>query len=494
MNVDPSLKWLLATASIVYLLVMYLIGWLAQRKIQSSEDFLVAGRKLPLSLAWMTLLATWFGAGTLLAAADEVRKEGLQAAALDPFGAGFCLLFTAAFVAGPMWRLQLLTVPDLFRRKFGASSEILAALILVPSYFGWIAAQFTALAGVLELFFGIPMAWGLPLVAVVGTGYTLLGGMWSVTLTDAVQISLVLLGLIVLAVVTLGELGSGSVTAGLSRIGTETEPDKLIVIPTSELTALFAWLGVFVTGALGNVPGQDLMQRVFASNSARTAKLACGIAGGMYLTFGAIPLLLALGGDLLFPDHVDSEILPALAHAFLSPAVATIFLVALLSAILSTIDSAILAPASILAQNVLPRRGGEAASLQGNRLAVLFVAGCSLLMAYRGEDAYSLLEEAYALTLVGLFVPMMIGLYSQPRTATAGNVSMLTGVVVWSVHFGLGWDTAFGPNGPVKLPVSLFATLMAAVAYFLCEPPWRIDWSKPSAEALPGGTNDEVRQ
>ncbi len=175
MNVDPSLKWLLAIALVIYLIVMYVIGWLAQRKIQTSEDFLVAGRKLPLSLAWMTLLATWFGAGTLLAAADEVRNEGLRAAALDPFGAGFCLLFTAAFVAGPMWRMQLLTVPDLFRRKFGARAELLAALVLVPSYFGWIAAQFTALAGVLELFFGIPMTWGLPIVAVVGTGYTLLG-------------------------------------------------------------------------------------------------------------------------------------------------------------------------------------------------------------------------------------------------------------------------------------------------------------------------------
>lgn len=87
MEIDPSLKWLLGITFVVYLLAMYVIGYIAQRKVDDVEDFLVAGRKLPLSLAWMTLLATWFGAGTMLTAADEVRSDGLSRAALDPFGA-----------------------------------------------------------------------------------------------------------------------------------------------------------------------------------------------------------------------------------------------------------------------------------------------------------------------------------------------------------------------------------------------------------------------
>ncbi|MDA1055179.1 MAG: sodium:solute symporter, partial [Planctomycetota bacterium] len=84
MNADVSigLRWLLGTTLVLYLLMMYVIGWIAQRRVKDTEDFLVAGRSLPLSLAWLTILATWFGAGTLLTAADEVRAEGLQAAAL----------------------------------------------------------------------------------------------------------------------------------------------------------------------------------------------------------------------------------------------------------------------------------------------------------------------------------------------------------------------------------------------------------------------------
>lgn len=465
---------------LVYLVVMYIIGYIAERKIQNVDDFLVAGRRLPLSLAWMTLLATWFGAGTMLTAADEVREGGLERAALDPFGAGTCLLLAGLFVAGPMWRMQLLTVPDFFRRKFGSTAEVLSSLILVPSYFGWIAAQFTALAEVLDLFFGIPIAWGLLIVAIVGTGYTLMGGMWSVTLTDAVQISLVLGGLVVLAVVVLWELGQGDVWHGLSRVGSETDPAHLRPIPISNLKVFLGWLGVFAIGALGNLPGQDLMQRVFAANSERTAKRACLLAGGLYLVFGAIPLLLALAGNLLFPQDVQTKILPALAHAFLHPVVAVIFVVALLSAILSTIDSAILSPASVLAQNILPRFG-EADTLKSNRISVLFVAACSLGLAYWGESAYALLEEAYLLTMVGLFVPLMLGLYSKPKNGRAANASMLVGTGIWAIHFVCGWEFFLEPLAPFdqwEAPLSLSATFGALVAYFLLEPPWNMQWTR----------------
>ncbi len=478
MEISDSVQWILGITILLYLIVMYGIGYIAQRKIANAEDFLVAGRQLPLSLAWMTLLATWFGAGTLLAAADEVRNEGLQAAALDPLGAGCCLLLAGLFVAGPIWRMQILTVPDLFRIRFGPTAEWLSSLILVPSYFGWIAAQFTALAGMLELFFGLPLPYGLAIVAVVGTGYTLMGGMWSVTLTDAVQISLVLLGLIILTTVTLTEIGNGAPTAGAATVWAQTPVEHRTLIPFDDLALFWGWLGLFLTGALGNLPGQDLMQRVFAARSDRTARNACLIAGGVYLLFGTLPLILALAGRTLFPDDLNQAILPALAHAFLHPVLAIVFVIAVMSAILSTIDSAILSPASVLAQNV-GRRFLEGDLLKRNRYAVLLVAGCSLGVAYGGESAYELLEEAYLLTMVGLFVPMMFGLYTRPRSEWPAVASMCVGFTLWAGHFLKGWESFLGPHLPQDLwpvPLSLTITGLALVTYLIVEPPWRMQW------------------
>jgi Na+/proline symporter len=121
LTIDPSLSWWLTIAMALYVVAMYVIGFVAQRRIQGIEDFLVAGRKLPLSLAWMTLLATWFGAGKLLTADYGVRREGLQVAALDAFGAGTGLLLAEFFFAGPIWQMKLLIVLDFFQRKSGVA-------------------------------------------------------------------------------------------------------------------------------------------------------------------------------------------------------------------------------------------------------------------------------------------------------------------------------------------------------------------------------------
>ncbi|MCA9712408.1 MAG: hypothetical protein KDK70_41615, partial [Myxococcales bacterium] len=178
-----ELGWIVGVSLVLYLGVMVALGAWAQRRVETVEDYVLAGRRLGLGLATPTLLATWFGAGTLLAATDEVRAEGLRAAALDPLGAGVCLVLAGLLVARPLWRMGLLTLPDFYGRRFGPRAERVAALVMVPGYFGWIAAQLVALSEIVDLYLGVPVAWSLPLVAALGAAYTLTGGMWAVTLT-----------------------------------------------------------------------------------------------------------------------------------------------------------------------------------------------------------------------------------------------------------------------------------------------------------------------
>jgi solute:Na+ symporter, SSS family len=460
----------LGIALIGFLVVMFAIGFWARGMIHTAEDYLVAGRKLPLSLAWATLLATWFGAGTILTATDEVRAEGLRAAALEPIGAGLCLIVAGFFFARRLWSMKLLTLPEFYGRRFGAPTEVLASLIMIPGYFGWIAAQYVALAGVLDLFFGIPLVHGIWIVALVGTGYTLLGGMWSVTLTDAVQVAILLAGLLVVTGLVLGELGDGDAHAGFARLVRETPEAYLQPVPLTSAGAALDWLAVLAVGALGNLPGQDLLQRIFAAKSARVARWACLLAGGAYLTFGALPLILGLSARILLPGDTSSSILPALAYAFLSPPAVLVFILALVSAVLSTIDSAVLAPAGVLAQNVFPRfDGGRFSSLARNRFAVVLVTAASVGMAFAGQDAYRLLEDAYTLPLVGLFVPLALALRRQPRHERSALASMVVGCGLWGVHQVTGWETFLGPALGAWLPSSLVIVVLALVAYLWSE-------------------------
>jgi len=471
LDLPPELVRLLGAAVVLYAITMYGLAIAVRGRIRSTEDFVVAGRRLPLSLAWATLLATWFGAGTILAVTEEVRREGLPPAALDPLGAGFCLILAGMFFARPLWKMGLLTLSDFFRRKFGPSAELISALVLVPSYFGWIAAQLVALAGLLELLFGIQLDFGIVLVAVVATGYTLLGGMWSVTVTDAVQITLVLAGLVVLAITVLGKLGDGSIGLGLTRLGQETPPSMLRLVPTDSVRVFLDWLSIFCVGALGNIPGQDLMQRVFAAKSAVVARRACFVAGFAYIGFGSIPILLGLAAPILLPGDLDRAILPALASLFLSPATLIVFSVALISAVLSTIDSAILSPASVLAQNVFERANrGRLPSLTLNRLAVLLIAAGSVGVAYVGESAYKMLVDAYEVPFVGLFVPLVLGLTGIPARERAAVSSMAVGAGLWLLHYVADWEYFLEPlatRWDALVPAPLAIVFISFLSYWV---------------------------
>jgi SSS family solute:Na+ symporter len=472
--VDSSLQTLLAVAVILYVALMLGISVWSRSKVTSAEDFLVAGRRLPLMLAFPTLLATWFGAGVLLTATDEVRAGGLRMAALEPIGAGLCLILAGWWLAGPLYEMKLLTLSDFFRRRFGPRAERWSAIVMVPGYFGWIAAQYIALASMFEILFGIPLTTGLWIVAVIGTLYTMIGGLWSVTLTEAAQIALVMIGVLIMAFNIFAELGEGSVVAGVTKLWAEMPAEKKVVVPRENAEELVGWIGVVTIAALGNLPSQDLAQRIFASRSVGTAKWACHLAGFTYLTLGAIPVVIGLAADIVIPGAPGHSTLTTLTQYFLSPGMAVLFTLVVMSAVLATIDSSILSPASVLAQNLLWPVGQRWFEHRGvnllllNRACVVTIGLASLLTAMLGEDAYALLEHGYASGLVSLLVPLLFGLYSKRGNERAALISMLVGTGVWLLHLITGAEQFMGslwPDGWIALPMALSCAGLGAVAY-----------------------------
>jgi len=458
-SVTGELSRLLGITVVAYAVLMIALSWWTRGRVKDHEDFLVAGRRLPLHLAWATIVATWFGAGAMLTATDTVRAEGLRGAALDPIGAGLCLFLAGWLLARPLWEMKLLTLPDFYGRRFGTKTERLSAVLMIPTYFGWIAAQFVALAHLLELVFGLDPVFGILIVAFVGMAYTLIGGMWSVTLTDAAQITVVAIGLVVLSITVLVELGGGSLGMGIDRLVDETAAERLQLVPRETLAAFVGWVGVVAVGALGNLPGQDLTQRIFASRSAKTAVWACHIAGIVYFALGVFTLTMGLAADVLVPGEAGAATMPLLASLFLSPWAAVLFVLAVMSAVLSTIDSAILSPSSVLAQNLLSPRWPTIDKLKLNRWSVVVITTASLITAYLGKNAYSLLESAYELGLVSLLVPLVLGLRTKLGGELAAIAAMVTGTLLWCLHFALDWQSFVAPViEPLGLPLPVALT------------------------------------
>lgn len=468
---------------IVYLVFMFALAIWANKQVHTTEDFLVAGRRLPLSMAWATLLATWFGAGTLLTATDEVAKHGLQKIALEPLGAGLCLIIAGLFYARKLWEMKLCTLSDFFERTFGPKAEVISAVVMCPGFFGWIAAQLVALAGILHLFFGIPISVGIIVIAVVCTVYTMIGGMLSVTLTDFVQIILILVGLVMLAFSAYSTFGGGSFAAGITKLMEQTDPQSLVVVPHETAAAFIGWISILLVGSLGNIPGQDLTQRIFSSRSGKTAKWACIIAGTMYIVFGMIPMSLGLLGKLMLRPDVTFPILPDLAQRMLPPYISVVFVLLVLSAVMSTIDSAILAPAGVIAQNILKKPvKGRISDMRLNHIGVVFVAGVSLCFAFMGDSAYELLASAYAVGLVGMFVPLTLGLHFGARNEKGAIASMVGGLSVFIIM-------KFIPGSENWLiPLELQATFCSLLFYLIVARLWPVmetSLPQPAPEVQP---------
>lgn len=445
---------MLLFAIIAYLIALMGISLYANRKIHGEEDFLVAGRSLSAPLATATLVATWFGAGTLMTASDEIRRVGLTATALEPLGAGLCLIIAGFFFAKPLWESKLLTLSDFYKKHFGKGVESLSVWITVPGYIGWVAVQLVACASILSIYFGLPLHWGIVVVTAVAAIYTMLGGMWSVTLTDAAQIVLVIIGVVLIGIRAVEVMGNGSLIASLEQIQNTTPKDLQQWIPSNQIAPFVGWLNVLAIAAIGNIPGQDLAQRVFSSRSANTAKWACIAAGTIYIFIGLIPVGLAMASHHLLDPAISHGVIPLLAKLLLPPGWNILFLLALLSVILSTLDSAILAASATLSNNFLKYRFSTS-PLKLNQYAVCAVALVSMGVALLGSNAYDLLEKSYAISLVGLFMPLVVGLFFKSPNRQSVYAGMVVGIAVWI--FGVFEWIAFAPE--------LLAVGLAFVAY-----------------------------
>lgn len=416
---------------ILYLAVTLLIGWWASRKVHSTADFVVAGKNLPTPILAAGLFATWFGSETVMGAPSSFIDGGLLGVMEDPFGAALCLILVGLIYARPLYRLNILTFNDFYRMRFNRTAEIISAIFMVPSYFGWIAAQLVAMAIVMKSLIGLPVFYGILLCTIITVFYTYIGGMWAVSITDFVQTIMIVLGLAVLTYIMYQRVG------GWSNIRSNVPDDFFRFLPHPGWNHWIEYLAAWMTIGLGSIPQQDIFQRVMSARNANIAVRASIIGGVMYFTIGFMPLIIGLCGRILYPEMLQGDpqmILPKMVLAHGSLALQILFFGALLSAILSTTSGAMLAPATVIGENLIKpflKKPTDKLLLQIMRSAVVFVAICSAVMANWNANIYELVGDSSALSLVSLFVPLTAGLFWKRASSVGAIASILAGMVVW---------------------------------------------------------------
>jgi SSS family transporter len=423
---------LLLTAIIIYLLITVAIGAWSSKLVKNSNDFVLAGRQLPLFLSASALFATWFGSETIFGASSEYLESGLQGVIEDPFGGALCLMLFGMFFLRPMYRMNVLTLGDVYKRIFGKRVEFFASIFMVPAYFGYVAAQLVALALIFSTVTDLSIANGILISAAIVVFYTFLGGMWAVSITDFIQTSLIVVGLIWVAILVASKAG------GVMPILDSAPEGSFQFLPETKSVSWINYLGAWMILGLGSIPSQDIYQRVMSAKSERVAIYSTYLAAGFYLTIGLLPLFIALGAKHLYPElYLENKqlLLPTMVLRHSGIHVQILFFGALISAIMSTTSSGLLAPSAIISENLIrPYFGSKLKDkhfLWILRINIILVAIIATSLAQWKTNIYELVAGASILLLVSLFVPLVAGLYWKRASEMGALMSIVFGMIAY---------------------------------------------------------------
>ncbi|HYE56904.1 MAG TPA: sodium:solute symporter family protein [Rhodothermales bacterium] len=409
----------------VYILLQLAIGAYISCRIRTETDYIVAGRSLGPWLGTFTIFATWFGAETCIGAAGAVYEEGLAGARADPFGYGLCLLLMGAFLARPLYRRKLTTLADLYRQRYGPGVERLAVLLMVPASVLWAAAQVRAFGGIIAGAGGFEPVWGVTAAAVVVVLYTVFGGALADAYHDLIQGVVLLVGLVVLGGVI---FFAGDGVEALTQVPAERFNP---FTGHGVLDGIEKW----AIPICGSVVAVELVSRIIACKSEGVAQRTSFQAAGLYAFAGSIPVLMGLVGAVQTPGLADPEgILPALAGQHLPAGLGIVFTGALVAAILSTVDSTLLVAGSLVSHNVVvPLRPGlsERGKLLAARVSVVAFAVIAYGLALGSESVYALVEESSAFGSAGLFMAVLMALFTRIGGAWAAVGALLGGFVTY---------------------------------------------------------------
>lgn len=438
----------------LYVLGMIGMGFYFSRRIKTDDDYFLGGRTLGPGLATFAIFATWFGAETCIGTAGAVYRGGLSSIHADPIGYTVCLLIMAFVFAKILWNKKITTIPDLFRTRFSPGAEKLAAIIMIPGSIIWAGAQVRALGQIIHSTTDFGPMVAVTVAASVVIIYTMSGGMLADAYADFIQGIAIICGLVFLIIAIVWDMG------GMETAFSQIPGDKLSLKGGDMMgLSLLGKLELWLVPILGSVLAQELVSRVAASRSQKVAFNSTIRAACIYFFVGTIPVLIGLLGVKYMPNLADSEtLMPVLAKQHLNYFFYIVFVGALVSAILSTVDTTLLACSALFSHNLIyPSFPNipEKRKVLVARAATLVAGVIAYVIAYSSDSITELVETASSLGGPSILVITIAALWEKKGTAFNAIFAMTMSLFTWLL----------GHYFELEFPVIL-TVIVCAVSYF----------------------------
>ncbi len=469
----------MSVVAVVLLYAVFLwIGVVGARRATKGgwAELLVAGRAMPLWLAVLTMTATWVDGGYLLGTVEGTVKSGLPLGAQGGLCFGTSLILGGLVFARRMRRFAFTTLIDPFEARFGRRWAMVLALPALLGEVFWSAELLVALGSTFGVMLGLPLATAILMSAIVVTAYTVMGGMWSVAYTDAFQLGLVALGLLVAVPVVFHVVG-GLGAAWASYVA--ARPLGAVVFPPVtpgafgwSTPAIVNWWDVSAMLVFGGIPWNCYFQRVLSCQTPAKAQWHSILAGLLTIGFTVPPLLIGIAA---FSHHWPSplaaelsarpaETLP-MVFRYLTPAwIAVLGLGAIIGAVTSSFSASILSAGSMIAWNGIYRLWrpdlGPAALARLIRVVVVGLGVAAAVMALDVQSVQALWFFTSDLVFVLLFPQLVFALFDRRVNRTGSVVAFAISLVP---RLG-GGEPLFGMAPRIPYPAIFSAVLPGPAA------------------------------
>ncbi len=463
-----------------YFLLLLFVGIVFSRRTRSLEDYFLASRDLGSLFVFLSLAASWIGASSTLVTVDEAFYGGISSFWIMGLPAVLTALGFALFFAAPIRRLPILTLPDLVEMRYGRLVRNLAAFLIVWYMIMLAASQMVALGSFLGTLLEVPYVQALLLGTVVVVVYSVIGGFFSVVLTDSLQFVLLMGGIVGLFFFLAGKVSFSEAAAvalqgrspGFWNFFQGWERHALMVV-----SFVCAW-----------TISPIAWQRIQAARSPRHARRGLLAAA---LAFLVIYAMIVGIGILALPLFTESELDGPLLSVMVSSVGALlsgILFVGVAAAIMSTLDTAINTGALSLTRDVFQRilrQDSRMDALKLGRVSTIVVAALALLVATRFQSILQALGLASEILAEGFFIPGTAMLFLRRRAPKAGllSVALGGGYAVLVFLSAVGFVPLSLPEWPYSVPYGLGLSLIGFLIGFV----W--DRRLPAA-ALRPETND----
>ncbi|MDA5109057.1 sodium:solute symporter [Brevibacillus thermoruber] len=442
---------------LLYFASLIAVGVVGSKRARTTEEYALAGRNLGMFMYLGCLSAVILGGASTIGTTKLGYTFGISGMwFVTMIGVGIMLL--GVLFTKRISQSNVTTISEFLGKRYNAETRLVSALV---------AAIYTLMVAVTQVIgmgtiINVLLGWDMTLSMIVGGGivlfYTILGGMWSVTVTDIIQFIVMTAGVFLIML-----------PMSLSHVGGWDQLASRLPAAHFDLTAIGGGqiLQYFLLYALGMVVSQDIWQRVFTARTLQISRTGSVLAGVYSILYAVSLTIVGMCAFIALP-HLENpqNAFANMAISILPNGVLGIVLASVCSALMSTASGTLLASSTLLTHDILKpywfRDMDDRRLLRLSRVTTLFIGALAIVFSIWIQDVLVALDVAYAILSGAIFVPLVVGYFWKRATAKAAFSSIIAGTVV--VLAGLAIEGLSSTN-PIMYGIAVSLAVMIGMTY-----------------------------